>query len=182
LIFKVTDKDGEYKEKSIKITVEQSGTAVYKFENKILGSFNDEQFGSFYSVEDDIAYLGSAAQAHQAKIDWCYFKGSSLGETLAATDDAAAGTVFAVIDENWTTRNATRFAAASITAAEFDAIADGSIIEFEEWTSGESNKNQLAVDDVIFFKLVDGRLGYIKVNETYTKGDKMKMDVIVMVP
>ncbi|MCF8227550.1 MAG: hypothetical protein K9G58_01705 [Bacteroidales bacterium] len=183
LIFKLTDKAGETQEKTIKITVEKTGTAIYKFTDITMGSWNDTEIGSFYSTVADLVYLDDEALNNQGKVDWCYFKGAANGETFAATDDATAKTVFAILThEDWTVRNETRFAMASTTASEFDAISDGDIIEFEAWTSGNSNINNLSVDDVVLFKLQDGRLGYIKVVDTFSRGDRIKIDVIVQVP
>ncbi|MDZ7741749.1 MAG: hypothetical protein U5Q03_08385 [Bacteroidota bacterium] len=183
LIFKLTDKAGETAEKTITITVEKTGTVVYKFSDITMGSYNDQQYGSFYSTETDQVYFDSEAINNQAKIDWCYFKGATHGETFAATDDATAVSVFAILaDDNWTVRNETRFAMATMTAAEFDAISDNGIIEFEAWTTGESRINNLQQDDIVLFKLQDGRLGYLKVNESISRGDKINIDVIVQVP
>ncbi len=182
LIFKLTDKAGETAEKTITIIVEKTGTVVYKYTDITMGSYNDQEYGSFYSTETDQTYFDDEAFNNQAKIDWCYFKGATNGETFAATDDATAESVFAILDANWTVRNETRFAAAAMTAAEFDAISDNDIIEFEAWTTGESKISNLQQDDIVIFKLQDGRLGYLKVNESISRGDKINIDVIVQIP
>lgn len=77
LIFKVTDKADEYKEKTLKITVVAGGTYVYKFTDIQMGSYNDQNYGSFYSTLEDQVYFDNGAFNNQGKIDWCYFKGAT---------------------------------------------------------------------------------------------------------
>lgn len=182
LIFKVTDKAGEYKEKTIKITVVAGGTYVYKFTDITMGSYNDQNYGSFYSTSEDQVYFDDEAFNNQGKVDWCYFLGVTNGETIAAVDDPDAESVFAIIDDNWTVRNETRFTIATISHTEFDAIADGGIVVFPAWTSGNSKINQLKANDVVFFKLQDGKLGYIKINTVNKKGDQINIDLVVTKP
>lgn len=178
----ITDKDGKKSTATFNIVVEEGGSVVYKFTGITLGSFNDTEFGSFYSATNDQTYFSAEAINSQELIDWCFFKGATNGNTLAAPADADAKNVFAILqDPSWTVFNETMFTDASISAEDFDAISDGDTYAFPAWASGELKANQLAIGDVKFFKLQNGKLGYFKITD-FPRGDKISFDVVVEMP
>ena len=69
---------------------------------------------------------------------------------------------------------------ADITAEDFDAIEDKCVFPEFDAEKAETKANELKNNDVIFFKTVGDKLGYIKIVDLYHRGDRIKFDVIVM--
>ena len=174
IVFTVTDKAGQYAEKSLVITYEAVGVNVIKNADVNMGSFNDD-FGSFYSTLNNTVYNITDASANQSKIDFLFYKGATNGPTIASPADVQANTVYDIT--GWTTKNATMFMETSITATQFDEI--GSIYTFPTFENSASDINQLESDDVIMFRTVDNKMGLIKINSINSRGDYVVLDVIV---
>ncbi|MBE0637465.1 MAG: hypothetical protein IH598_02990 [Bacteroidales bacterium] len=180
--FKITAHGGLTDEKELNATVTEPpylGEAVKKVTNIELGSFNDP-IGSFYNTVDDLVYIVPEAKLNQAKVDFLFFKGVTFINSIAAPDDEDANTIPSFELGDWTTKNQTRFNASTMTAAEFDAIGDLHIFPDYNTTDATSKVSELEVGQVFMFRTVGEKLGYIKVVDTYEKGDKIKIDVIVM--
>lgn len=181
LKFKITAEGGLSKEISLNVTVKEppfQGVEVKKYTNIELGSFNDP-IGSFFNTTDGLVYTVSQAKQNQAKVDFLFFKGVTNQNTIAAPDDPDANTIQTFQLNEWTTKNPTRFYLINMTAAEFDAIGQLHIFPQFNTQQASSKANMLQVGNVIFFKTAAGKLGYIRVKDIYTKGDKIKLDVIV---
>jgi len=179
LSFELTDKGGMKVEKSFNITVQ--GPEVKKYSNIELGSWNDP-IGSFFSTSEGVAYnvtQTSTVPSNQSKIDFLFFKGVTNGNTLASPDDIDANTISDLKLNLWTNKNQTRFNATSITAAHFDAVGSNYVFPNFDLNNQSTKANNLAVGDVILFKTQGNKLGLVKIVSLYTKGDKMKVDVIV---
>ncbi|MBL7903420.1 MAG: hypothetical protein JNL22_00220 [Bacteroidales bacterium] len=179
LSFELTDKGGMTVEKAFNVTVQ--GPEVTKFSNVELGSWNDA-IGSFFATSEGVAYnvtQTSAVPSTQAKIDFLFFKGVTNGNTIASPDDVDANTISDLKLNLWTNKNQTRFNATTITAAQFDAIGTTYVFPNFDLNNQSTKANELAEGDVILFKTKANKLGLIKVIDLYTKGDKMKIDVIV---
>jgi len=174
ITFVLTDKGDQSATKSLNITYEAEGVAVVKTSGVMIGSFNDD-YGSFYSNATHMTYNIAEASTHQADIDFVYYYGAMNLGTLASPADAQANTVYAI--GNWTVKNATLFAATDLTVAEFDAIGD--TYKFPAFTGSASSYKQLEAGDVIMFKTVGEKVGYIKINEVTSRGDYASIDVIV---
>lgn len=181
LKLEVTDKGGKTVSKEFVITVTPAPVAVSKYTDVTLGSFNDA-IGSFYSTSDSSVYTrGQAAGdvAIQAKIDFIFFKGTTVTNvnSLAAPSDPAPNSITDLQMSGWTVRNATLLTKVAMTPAEFKAI--GNTYTFPDFTATTTIANQLATNDVVFFKTVDGRSGLVLVVDLFTRGDEGKFDVIV---
>lgn len=179
--FKITAHGGLSDETSLNVTIKEPpylGEEVMKTTNIEMGSFNDP-IGSFYNTIDALVYTVPDAKLNQAKVDFLFFRGVTNLNTIAAPDDADANTIPSFDLGSWTTKNATRLYLTTMTAAEFDAIGDLHIFPEFNTTAAASKVNQLANGNVLIFKTVGGKLGYIKIVDLYSKGDKLKMDVIV---
>lgn len=177
--FEITDMGGLKAENSILITVE--GLQTVKYSNIELGSWNDA-IGSFFATSEGVVYntaQTSTIPANQAKIDFLFYKGTVSGNTIASPDDVDANTIADFKLNLWTNKNATRFNPSTISAAQFDAI--GTNYQFPAFNLGlQSTKmNQLMVGEVFLFKTQGGKLGLIKIVDLYTKGDKVKIDVVM---
>ncbi len=176
ITFKVTAQGGLTAEKELNVVVTEAGVAVKKTTDIDLGSFNEPGIGSFYSTVEEEVYDIAQATLNQEKIDFLFYRGATNLNTIAAPDDETAITVFQIA--GWTTKNATRFNTAEMTAEEFDAIESPYVFpEFDE-ENATTNVNMLEIGDVVMFRTIAGKHGYIKVADIY-RGDKIKIDVIV---
>lgn len=175
--FEVTDKDNQSAMVSLVITTEEiiTGDPVSERPNIILGSWNDLDFGSFYSVALDSVMFKTVAGQNQAQVDFGFYKGTVNGNTIAAPANAQLQSVFAL---TWTTYNDTKIAMSALTAAEFDAI--GTTYEFPEVTATTNSMNNLTVGNVLVFKTVAGKVGFIKIDAIPAmRGDKLQIDIKV---
>jgi hypothetical protein len=173
--FLVTDKDGQSAKVGLIITTTATGSDVTSTPNITLGSYNDV-IGSFFATSTGLAYTINDASQHQGIIDFCFFLGATNGSTIASPFDSDAQTVYAI--SGWTTKNDTRFIfPASISATDFDNIgATYAFPAFDDANSTTSAKH-LAADNVIYFKTVLGKRGFIKVDAINPKGDKIVIDI-----
>ncbi len=171
--FTVTDKDGIMKELSFIVT---TISTVTSYKDLSLGSFNDA-LPSFVATATGTPMSKAQAGAAQETVDFAFYLGAVNKSTFGAPSNADVQTVFALAAAGWTTFNNTLFEMASINATEFDAI--GESYAFPAFTGTEDAVNNLEADDVVFFKTVNDKHGYIKVNSINAKGDFIKIDLIV---
>jgi len=145
--FIATDEDGLTETKTIVITV---GTNINSYTDKIIGANQNTTLGSSFASIDGTIYNMTNATANQNKVDFVYYYGATNLATLAAPDNADAQTIFTAIS-GWTTKNATKFGATTITGTAFDAIDnDTDIITAADGLTA-SDATDLAVGDVIAF-------------------------------
>lgn len=176
--FRITSQGGLTDEKELNVVVTAAGVAVKKISDIELGSWNDP-IGSFYNTVDEVAYTVSAAKQNQEKVDFLFFLGAVNQNTIAAPDDADANTINTFELEDWTTKNATRFNTTNMTASEFDAITDLHVFPEFDVAGATSKANQLVTGQVVMFRTVAGKLGYIQIKDLYRSGDKILLDLIV---
>ncbi len=180
LEFEITDAGGMKASRTLHLTIASSQNTE-RYNNVELGSWNDA-IGSFFATSEGIIYNIAqtyAVPANQAKIDFLFFKGMTLSNTIASPDDVDANAIADLKLNLWLNKNQTRFNTTSMTAAQFDAI--GASYEFPEFdfSSQMTKASQLSVGDVILIKTQSNKLGLIKIESLYTKGDKMKIDVVM---
>ena len=168
--FIVTDANGETAEISLNITT-NAGGAISTFDQKILGSYYNNTYGSFFASADGSVYKMVEAFNNQAKIDWCYYYGVSDGATIAAPNDATAiNDVFTNATyglSQWTTRNATTFNLVTDEILWDNIVDDAMIVAYASSTTNTSVK-QLVVGNVLAFKTASGKLGLIRVTDIAT--------------
>ena len=176
---KITDKDGQSKEIAFNITINAVTPTVSTYEDIQMGSHNDAEYGSFYSTATNTVYLIGDATNNQAAIDFAFYKGVTTFNTITATSTDHAISVFELgpDDLNWTTLNETKIEMTTVSTATFDAI--GVIYAFPELTENTYEVNNLEVGNVLLFETVNGKRGYIKINNFDQKGDRMNIDVKV---
>lgn len=172
--FRVTDANGEYAEISLIITT-NGGGEINTFDQKILGSYANNNIGSFFGSADGTVYKFTEAYNNQAKIDWCYYYGaesiSDHAATLAAPNDTTAkenvytNPTYGL--EQWSIRNATTF---SVVADQilWDNITDDAMIIAYAGNTTSSYARQLAIGDIVAFKTASGKLGLIRVTDIQT--------------
>ena len=172
-IFTIEDKDGNKKQLSFIVTTEFVGDSVKVNLNITMGSYNDDDFGSFYATSTDSVYKKDDAAANPDIIDFAFFKGNTTQNTIAAPAAQNVITVFNI--SSWFPLNNTEIELANISSAEFDAIGD--TYTFPNVPGAVNEVNGLEVDDVLMFETVDGKTGFIKVNSFPAKGDKINIDL-----
>ena len=175
--FTVTDKAGLTKELSIIITTVPT---VVAYTNVTMGSYNDPTYGSFMATASGTVMLIAEATANQGSVDFAFYLGAVNKSTFGApsNDDIQAVFELGQTGEQWTVFNNTLFEMSSLNGAEFDAI--GSTYVFPEFTGTKDDINNLENGDVVYFKTVNAKLGFIKVNAINGKGDVVNIDVKVM--
>jgi hypothetical protein len=174
----VTDKNN--KSDMVSLTITTALPEVRSYPNNDLGSYNEPTIGSFFSTKIGAVLPKNDAFSIQEKVDFGFFLGANNGSTFASPANPTLQEVFELNEAGWTTFNETMFISpAPIDAAAFDAIADGYIFPDFDDASAKSYANQLSNNDVVFFKTVDDKLGFIKVNSINSKGDKINIDVKV---
>ena len=171
--FTVTDKDGLKKELSFIVTTISSVTS---YRNLSLGSFNDD-LPSFVATATGTLLSKAQAGAAQETVDFAFYLGAINKSSFGAPSNSNIKLVFALATAGWTTFNNTLFEMASINAAEFDAI--GNSYAFPAFTGTDDEVNNLEAGDVVFFKTVNNKYGYIKINSINGKGDYINIDMIV---
>ena len=172
--FTVTDKDGLIKELSFVITTISTVTA---YMDVTMGSYDDVDFGSFMATTTGTVMTKTEAGNNQASTDFAFYKGAVNGSTFGAPSNADVKAVFDLAQAGWTTFNSTLFEMSDLNADQFDAI--GGSYAFPEFTGTKDDINDLEVGDVVFFKTVNDKHGYIKVKNIYQKGYKIDFDMKV---
>lgn len=185
LSFQLTDKGGMTTTKSFKVTIEDPGSKINKFMDVAFGSWDDVN-GSFFSTSEGILYTVGQTKgtpANQAKIDFVFFKGAVNGNALASPDNASLQTITTLQTAGWTTKNETRFNETNISVSQFDAI--GETYSFPNFNlSGTKDIINNLIDTgengrVFLFKTKNNKLGLIKIDDLYSRGDRAKVDIIV---
>jgi len=172
--FTVTDKDGLIKELSFVIT---TISPVTSYKNVTMGSYNDPTYGSFMASATGTVMTKNEAGGDQAAVDFAFYLGAVNKSTFGAPSNSDVQAVFELGLAGWTTFNNTLFEMSSLNASEFDAIGDS--YAFPDFTGTEDDINNLEAGDVAFFKTVNNKYGYIKVNSINAKGDVINIDMIV---
>jgi hypothetical protein len=177
--FIITDMAFETAEISFLVKTEEpaGGDEVVSYPNVTLGSFNDPDYGSFFSTGTGLAYNRAEAGQNQALIDFAFYYGATHGPTLGAPSSPDVQSIWDLPAAGWTIFNQTLFKEAAISAKEFDAI--GSHYTFPPFSGGDDDIRHLEHDDVVFFKTINEKPGYIKVNSINSKGDIINIDVKV---
>lgn len=175
-IFRITDKGGQYAEKSFIITTEFKVIPIYTYTDKLLGSY-DAPEGSSFASASGIVYLMVDAKANSEKVDWMYSYGTNdtVHAAIMAPSDALADHFFGANMNDFATRNATVFG--KVTGVNWDDINDGNQIRAYTTNLTETNVRLLQVGDVIAF-ITDtnkpefaGKHGLIKITNIVTGGD-----------
>ncbi|MCB9022956.1 MAG: hypothetical protein H6542_00130 [Lentimicrobiaceae bacterium] len=182
--FKLTDKGGMVTEKGFKIIAQ--GPETMKYTGKELGAQNDNTFGTFFSTTDGNAYFvnqTSTSPVVQGLIDFLFIKNPTtsptIGNIITSPDDDVAASVTVLKLNQWTNKNQTRFNTTNITAAQFDAIGTHYVFPTFDLLQQTTRTNALSVGNVIVFKTQSNKVGLIKIVDLDTKGDKMKIDVVM---
>lgn len=163
----VTQTNGESSSVSFTITVTPAPKNVQTRTSISMGGQTNSTIGSFFDFSLQRVLLLGEANADPKDVDFIYYSGATNGLTLAAPDNSDVTQIFSNVS-GWSPRNNTKFRRTTLTAAEFDAITDGTPATKidAEATSGAfgSDVKQLKVGDVIVFITAGGQeFGLLKV-------------------
>lgn len=120
----------------------------------------------------------SEATAEQASVDIAFYYGANNGPTFAAPSNSIIIDIYGLMESDWTVFNTTLFQKADIDSETFDAISDR--YEFPEFTGERDEITHLIQGDVVFFRTVNEKSGYLRINALNQKGDVVEVDVKVM--
>ncbi len=172
--FVVVDEIGTSSD-TVSFEVEIDAVPINEFETVLIGGFKSAAYGSSYDAMTDSVYFVSgitADVANQAKIDFIYYFSDASQRTIASPDNVEAEATWkAQSAAAWpfpNTENSTKFQETTLTTAQFDAITAGTEIAaaYSEVATGLSRVTDLAVDNVVAFKLAEargGKMGLFKV-------------------
>ncbi|MFT7332045.1 MAG: hypothetical protein ACI81S_000240 [Sphingobacteriales bacterium] len=183
--FTITDKDGTTNSTTLIVTVEEPIIAdvVNIYSAKMMGGQTNTTLGSYMDADSGVVYLSAAASSNSALVDLVFSYGGTNKNYLAAPSDNEAQTSHPNIAD-WSTKNATKFKASTVTASEFDAIVSTDDSKIVDAASGAAatKLNELAVDQVGAFVTVDGKMGLFKVNAiSGTSGADRAIDISVKI-
>jgi len=135
-----------------------------------LGAQSNTTVGGYYSVAGNTVYTQANAFANQAAIDILCFYELETGNNIALASPGTGITGIFTGDtapENWTTKNITNFLNTTITAEQFDAIAETDQIIVSSFVEADARKKAKDMQPgmVVSFKTTDGTYGLLKVME-----------------
>lgn len=179
---KITDEDNVSAETSFDLTVDEEPdprVPVKKNSNLELGSANDT-LGSFYSTSYEQVYKVEGAAENQEKVDIIFWKDPRVNaNTITSPDNEVIGSVNFLGIHTWTVKNETRLIKTEMTVEEFNAIEDKYLFPEFDMEVATDMANNLEAGNILFFKTQEGKHGYIKIIDLYTRGDRALIDVIV---
>lgn len=167
--FVTTDIAGNTKTDSIIIS--GSFGEIFTYNAKTLGAQNNTTEKGFISYSNSTAtqYTQDEAFDHQADIDmFCFYENTATSVnmmTLAAPGSNIKG-IFpgATSPELYTTKNITFYVKTTLTAGQFDAVANDAVIRASYDATKQFKKAKLlTAGDVYAFKIQSGKYGLVKV-------------------
>jgi hypothetical protein len=176
--FTVTDNDGLISELSFIITTGAGGSAVLAYADLNMGSFDDSHYGSFMATVTANVLKKAEATAVQPLVDIVFYNGATNGVTFAAPSNSDAKDVYDLDAAGWTTFNNTMFMASGLSSDDFTAIGD--TYAFPSFTGDADDMNNLSIGDVIYFKTVTDKQGYIRINSSTRDGFEINIDMKIM--
>lgn len=142
---------------------------VNTFSAKIMGGQNNATVGSFLATDNGEVITSAAAAASatvQARVDLVYFFGTTNQASIGAPNDSVVAIAHTGSTSlpSWTSKNATKLVKTTLSAADFTASANDSLVKtVTESTISASYVNTLAVGNVVAFKTASGKLGLFHV-------------------
>ncbi|WMJ72254.1 hypothetical protein RCC89_03610 [Cytophagaceae bacterium ABcell3] len=164
--FQVEDRDGVSAAKSLTVKVKaEKGGEISSYSAKLLGGASNPNAGSFFATSTGTVMKMAEANENYTKVDFIYTYSGENGHLIAAPNDDRISAAHSNVD-GWSSKNATKFKATSLTAEQFAAIDDDlKIVEAAEGAN-ETRKNQLSKGQVFAFITEAGKKGVVHVKET----------------
>ncbi|MDP2722793.1 MAG: hypothetical protein Q8O72_08550 [Bacteroidales bacterium] len=170
-VFIIRDKKGKSAEINLKVTRDTASAFgdVRDFPFVVLGAQNNNQTGSFFSLEKDSTFTLNGGFQNQELIDLCYYY------DFIDTDRNTIASPGANIDEsvfpgnqgliNWALRRTSRFKNAEISETDFLNVSNDSLlIAVYGQSEGNRKAKNLQPGDIYSFKNDNGKVGLFRVN------------------
>jgi len=170
-VFTFTDATGKSAKDSIVMTRTRE---INTFASVIIGAQNNATVGGFYSTSNNTVYTLDDAFNNQALIDIFCFYESNNNKTALASPGAGITNVFIGAHDpmNYTAKNTTMYVKTTLTAADFDAVAnDDAIIPTYIAASPSRKAKNLVIGDVYCFLTQRGNMGLLKVTAVTPNAD-----------
>lgn len=150
---------------SVKVTVKAAGE-INSYTSRLLAAQGVTGTGSSLATTNGTVYLATDAASNSSLIDLIYYfnSGTEASSIYSPKALAAAGGM----SSGWTKKNDTKFVKVTMTAAEFDAVANDIPILTKAVNLTEVKLFTLAVDNVFAFKTEAGKYGLVKVKNIVT--------------
>ncbi|NOZ45690.1 MAG: hypothetical protein GXO79_02805 [Chlorobi bacterium] len=165
------DVDGLTSTTTATINIIAGAGSINTYTTVLLGADQNANAGSFYATATNTVYTVSEAMTNQDNVDFIYYYGSTNGSTVAAPNDAGVAQFNVYSLANWTTKNATKFKATSVSTSDFDAMTDDATIVTEADGASETSATQLSSGNVFAFVTTAGKKGLVKVGAITTGRD-----------
>lgn len=165
--FVVRDKNRLADSVSLKISRDTAADfgPIRSIESLVMSAQNQEEPGSFYDFETGVMPLAQALQ-QQESIDLLYYYYGEDENVIASPGANVEDGVFEGNLQNWDIRRTTRFIPLDISAEDFYAANNDSllVVSYIEGTGKRKAKN-LTAGDLFSFKTQDARFGIFRVSE-----------------
>lgn len=145
---------------------DENTTTTPTVKTATLGSQYNTTTGGFYSIDENAVYTIANAFQNQSKIDMFCFWEEGNDFSIASPGSSINGIFTGAYSfDNWTTKNLTMFCKTSLTAAQFDALAetDNIIVTSFDTANDRKKAKQLQSGDVWAFKTTLSKYGLFKV-------------------
>lgn len=149
---------------------------ISTYSARILGAQFNNTVGSFLSTSNGTVYSKTDAKTNASLIDFVYsYRGGNMLAFIAAPSDTIIDKTVNIKAESWSVYNSTMFKASTLSATDFDAIANDGMFSDVTGFTGTKALN-LAVGNVVYFKTAAGKLGVFKV-KSINKGTSGMDDI-----
>lgn len=184
--FTVRDREGAYSSTSLTITLDTNSayTPLHAYTGITLGAPENEDDEGCFSVASGSLFFHQEAATDtmiQSAVDLIYFYSDIDMNTIASAGANIEDGIFPVNPTTWTITNTTRYYKTSLTADDFNAAVNDSIIlaNYEEGDAKRKAKG-LESDEIYTFRTQCGKLGIFLVNEVVgTTGGSINIDLKV---
>lgn len=144
-------------------SVESKYDHIVTINSVTMGAQDNSEYGSYYSILENLVYNYEDATAAQDKIDIIYFFGKN-DNTMSAPNLGSEGDILGV--DQWDTRNGTYYAKSDLTLDDFEQAQNDSILlqatgfNADTW---KSKAKEIKNDDIYFIKMKNNKFGLIKI-------------------
>jgi hypothetical protein len=172
-VFTVRDSEGNASDMSLTITLDTSGgyQTLLDKGSVFFGAQENALYGNCYFLPDGIKYYNTDVEADtslQRGIDLIYYYDDVDGDknTIASPGANIPDGIFTVNPSEWTIINTSRFFITPLTADDYNAAVNDSIV-LANYNEAEAKRKakKLGAGDIYTFRTQSGKLGIFMVKE-----------------
>lgn len=190
-IFKITDINGEFVEKSIKVTTEQADPGIFIFNGNHVGSFESTIGAGFSCTTGEVYDIAAVTVDQQSEVDFVFFRDDGYGYTFMSPQYPVISNVYQEIN-NWDTKKITKFEKTTLSVSMYNSIeiknqlttaiyVQAGITEFTEkfFSENISNPGGFAVNDVIAFECQGGTQQGLMLIKEIEEGNSVGQSTVI---